>query len=263
MAIAGEDLVADQGETVWFDGTASSDNVAIVSWSWTFKIGSVLVTLTGPTPNHTFDHVGTYLVDLRVIDSSGLSSFDDIRVVIRDSEPPVAVVNGPFEVLEDDSVRLNSTGSADNEGIVRFTWSFNYNQALVELSGPSVVHTFALKGNYTVTLTVTDASGNTGTATTWVLVRGPDDGGGGGGDGVGGLSWVLIAVVVLIVAVIAAVAILASRRRRARDFGWAPTEVERTEKDGDAPPEDAAGGDALEDVDGVTGGDADAPEKTG
>ena len=57
---------------------------------------------------------------------------------------------------------FNGSGSTDDKGIASFTWSFG--DGSVELSGPGAIvsHSYSAKGAYTVTLSVTDSAGQTG-----------------------------------------------------------------------------------------------------
>jgi len=59
-----------EGDTVHFDANASSDNVGIVDYTWTF-IDNSLQTLNGKSPTYTFDKKGAYNVTLTVTDTTG------------------------------------------------------------------------------------------------------------------------------------------------------------------------------------------------
>ena len=156
-------VAVGQGTQVNLDASNSTDNVGIISYTWTIHEGPERFIKTGLLVNHTFNWSGTYLVELTVLDAAGLSNTAELQVVALDTEPPVAVASEDQRVLEGTKVFFNATNSTDNEGIERYTWTFNYNQAQVELKGDQVSHTFELKGTYYITLTVEDHSGNTAT----------------------------------------------------------------------------------------------------
>ena len=65
-ASVGPDTTVDEGESVSFDGTGSTDNVGITSHDWEFDDGD---TASGATTTHTFDSSGTYEVELTVADA--------------------------------------------------------------------------------------------------------------------------------------------------------------------------------------------------
>jgi hypothetical protein len=87
-ADAGSDLTIDQGDLVIFDGTDSSDNVEIESYTWTFTYDGSLVTLEGETPQFEFDKPGFYEITLEITDSSGNTAIDTITldVVAKEGE---------------------------------------------------------------------------------------------------------------------------------------------------------------------------------
>lgn len=80
---AGPDVTINLNETVEFDGTGSSDNVGLKGWTWTFTYGDAVVTLSGPTPDHSFFIPGTYVVGLRVNDAAGNAATDTMTVTVR------------------------------------------------------------------------------------------------------------------------------------------------------------------------------------
>jgi PKD repeat protein len=252
VAHAGEDITVGLRENATFDGSASSDNVGIISYTWSILGGGATVTLTGAVATHSFSDIGTYEVTLTVVDASGLSTTEGIEVLVLDTEYPIAVINPSVHILEREKAFFNGANSTDNVGIRSYSWSFVYNQALKELDGAQASHTFQLKGNYTVTLTVTDTSGNTATATTWVDVAGPDDGDGGGpiSDALDPVLLLAILVIAIVLVIVLAVGLRIRSSRLRRDFGWAPSEEERmSREDGAEGKGDGTEGDGTEDED--------------
>ncbi|MFP4051009.1 MAG: PKD domain-containing protein [Thermoplasmata archaeon] len=151
-ADAGEDRTVDEDEEITFDGSASTDNVGIVSYTWTIN-GE---TKTGEEVTYTFTEPGEYQVTLNVTDEAGNWDTDTITVTVRDVTAPSAVIKGDTEVDEDTTVTFNASNSSDNVRIADFKWTIEDS----ELSGEEVSHIFKDPGNYIVKLKVTDPAGN-------------------------------------------------------------------------------------------------------
>lgn len=66
------------GRICSFDGSASTDDGSIQSWSWNFGDGA---TASGQTASHTFTSDGTYSVELVVTDNLGEASDPEIKSV--------------------------------------------------------------------------------------------------------------------------------------------------------------------------------------
>jgi PKD repeat protein len=235
VAVAGDNRFVDQGDEVTFDGTGSSDNVGISSWSWVLARGTGSEAFSGPTFSHVFDTVGTYVLTLQVFDGSGLSDTDELNVVVMDTEPPLADAGDDVEIDLDGTVSFDASGSSDNVGITTYTWTFNYNQAEKELNGVDPSFTFELRGTYAVTLTVTDDAGNSHSDTVHVTVVSDEDGGGGGGGAGGGNAMLWMAALAVLVVVVALVLLARSRAGGGDevedDMGWTPTEEEMKVRD--------------------------------
>ncbi|MCG6861098.1 MAG: PKD domain-containing protein [Chromatiaceae bacterium] len=72
--------------------------------------------------------------------------------------PPTANTNGPYNGTVGSQVAFNSSGSDDTDGtIVSYAWDFGDGDLG---AGASANHTYANAGNYVVSLTVTDDSGD-------------------------------------------------------------------------------------------------------
>ena len=181
-AAAGRNRTVGEDTAVTFDGSASSDNVAIDSYEWDFGDGT---TATGQTSTHTFAEPGAYAVDLTVTDTSGNRDTDTVTVTVTDRTAPTAVVGTDTTVPVGDSLSFDAANSTDNVGIVSYEWDFDDG---ANATDATVAHTFDAAGTYAVALTVTDAAGNSNTAVRTVTVRptsrpsnpGPSNDGGGG-----------------------------------------------------------------------------------
>ena len=90
---------------------------------------------------------------------------DQVEIAVESrTRPPVAVANGPYAGSEGASVTLSAAGSTDPDGdALEYAWSFGDGASA---NGASVSHTWAQDGDFTVTLTVTDARGLTSTVET-------------------------------------------------------------------------------------------------
>jgi len=83
------------GKVVTLDGGASSDNVAIVNWTWDVG-GNVL---SGPYLNFTFDKVGTINVSLTVLDAAGNEATTSFTIVVEAPEKEATTKSiAPIEV---------------------------------------------------------------------------------------------------------------------------------------------------------------------
>jgi hypothetical protein len=84
VADAGLDVTVMKGTTVTLDGTASTDDVQLSKWMWTFDYGGAIVVLYGPMVSFTFDLSGEYVVTLEVTDSALKTDTDTVVVTVVD-----------------------------------------------------------------------------------------------------------------------------------------------------------------------------------
>ena len=151
--------------TCSFNGTGSTDDRGIVSYSWAFGDGT---TGTGAQPSHAYAAAGSYTATLTVTDASGQSSSRSVSVsvTVPPDMPPVA--NFTFSCPSGArTCYFDASSSTDDRGIKAYSWKFGdgaYN------SGLTVNHGYAAAGVYTVTLKVTDTIGQTHTITKQVTL---------------------------------------------------------------------------------------------
>ncbi|MDH3699426.1 MAG: PKD domain-containing protein, partial [Flavobacteriaceae bacterium] len=152
-----------------FTGSNSTDDVGVVSYLWDFKDGSPLATEADPV--HTFTTAGTYLVQLTVADEEGLTDTATVTVIVNDgiNQAPVAIIDAT-PLQGDAPLEVNFTGrnSTDDKGVVGYLWDFGDGSGTSTEITPN--HIFALDGNYTVSLTVTDAEGLSNTTSIIITV---------------------------------------------------------------------------------------------
>ncbi len=66
-----------------FDGSASSDDGGIVSYSWDFGDATAAVRTSNSSVSHKYDAKGTYSAKLTVTDVKGQSSTTSRSVIVR------------------------------------------------------------------------------------------------------------------------------------------------------------------------------------
>ncbi len=171
VAMTGGDVHVDQHQSAQFDARGSVDNVGVVSWTWTITYPGGQVILNGPTASHVFDDAGTYTVNLTVADAAGNLATDALTVTVKDITVPVADAGLDLTVNQMHEVTLNGSASIDNVGVDEWKWTFFDQGAPIKLAGRLQRYTFELPGYYNITLTVTDAEGNTNATVLLVRVR--------------------------------------------------------------------------------------------
>ena len=149
-----------------FTGSESSDDAEITVYSWDFKDGN---TATTANAVNTFTEPGTYAVVLRVTDGDDLSATETITITVAaPNAPPVAdisanTVSGAAPLL----VNFIGSESTDDNRVTSYAWDFkDGNTATIA----NTEHTFNDKGNYNVSLTVTDEEGLSSTETLRITV---------------------------------------------------------------------------------------------
>ncbi|NIN33953.1 MAG: PKD domain-containing protein, partial [Gammaproteobacteria bacterium] len=165
-------LFAESAETVYtaesitFNATESYDlDGAIVNYHWDFGDGS---NATGVIIAHSYNDDGNYTVVLTVTDDdSATDSTSATKTILN--RPPVATFTESAEsIFIGETITFNASNSYDPDGTVTaYFWDFGDGSNATEIA---VDHSYLEEGNYTVTLTVTDDDGETGTATALKVV---------------------------------------------------------------------------------------------
>ncbi|WP_243231865.1 PKD domain-containing protein [Microbacterium sp. CIAB417] len=153
------------GLEVSVTGSGSDPDGTIASYAWDFGDGT---TATGATATNTYDTAGTYTITLTVTDDEGAtgSKTTEVTVAPVPNQAPIADIGSP--VVDGLSVTVNGSASNDPDGsIASYAWDFGDGGTA---SGASATHDYASEGTYTITLTVTDDEGATGTDTHEVVV---------------------------------------------------------------------------------------------
>jgi PKD repeat protein len=157
LADAGDDWTEVVNTTATIDGSASSDNVGIVSYVWDFEDDGTPMQLLGETVEYEFTLTGTYALTLTVTDGAGHESTDSVNVTVTEDAPPVADAGADMTVDEDTLVAFDAVGSSDDVGIDNYTWTIV--EMSLEMYGPTPEYTFNTPDVYTIELVVTDTIG--------------------------------------------------------------------------------------------------------
>jgi PKD repeat protein len=159
-----------QDITVQLDATGNVTITAADIDNGSFdNCGTVTLTIDGGANDQTFDctSVGTQTVTLTVTDANGNSSTCDAQVTIEDNVAPIAI-------CQDITVQLDANGEVVITSADIDNGSFdNCGSVTLNINGGAADQTFDCTsvGVQTVTLTVTDANGNTSTCDADVTIE--------------------------------------------------------------------------------------------
>lgn len=148
-----------------FSDTSTDDDGTVVSWSWDFGDGA---TSDSQNPSHSYATEGTYTVTLTVMDDDGAASDPPASRTVSVSpanEGPTA----EFTFSCADLVCQFSDSSSDPDGTIA-AWSWDFGDGSFS-NQQNPQHAFASKGDYQVSLEVTDNDGATGQTSQTVSVN--------------------------------------------------------------------------------------------
>ncbi|UCD92168.1 MAG: VCBS repeat-containing protein [Methanobacteriota archaeon] len=121
--------------------------------------------------NESYHLLGTYDFTIWANDTSGNWAYESGSFDVVDTVLPTADAGTDQEVTQGDLVQFDGTGSDDNDRIESYEWTFQDGDDPVILSGEEPEYVFNESGPVVVTLTVTDASGNTNSSTVTITVN--------------------------------------------------------------------------------------------
>jgi PKD repeat protein len=151
----------DTDEAISFDASDSSDpDGYIVDYSWDFGDGAKG---TGVSVQHAYSQDGTYTVTLTVTDNDGATDTAKATKTVNNRSPIASFTESAETVSSGESIHFDASESHDPDGtIVSYSWDFGDGNTA---TGVEVDHAYEDDGVYTVTLTVVDDDGATGSAT--------------------------------------------------------------------------------------------------
>lgn len=186
--------VVARGQEVNFSSAGSGDaDGNIVAYLWSFGDGS---TSTAANPSHTYASsvpLGPLSVTLQVTDNDGIQRSASITLSLRSRGPEVSLtrsVASQYAPTNRSSAPTNpltitpSVVDPDGDAIASYTWNFGNGVSASGTGTPTAVNpsltyptgtgdTF-ISTSYVVTLTVWDANGDQGAASTTVTIKGID-----------------------------------------------------------------------------------------
>src|SRR5215218_4703210 len=128
------------------------------------------------TVSHTFTEAGNYTVTLTATDSEDQTASDTLELTVEESSEEPATDEEP-PATESLAAEITSNATSGNApatvsfaadasgGTGPYTVNWNFGEDSEESDEQTVSHTFTEAGNYTVTLTATDSTGETATDT--------------------------------------------------------------------------------------------------
>ena len=154
------------GTPACLDASGSTDGDGqIIQYAWEFGDGA---TAAGPAASscHTYTGPGSYIVRLVVTDDQGATASVIDRIAVRSVAPIAAFALSATNNAQERQFAAQDSRDPDG-AIVAYDWSFGDGTTA---SGVNPLHRFPAPGTYTVTLKVTDSSGETASTTQSVAV---------------------------------------------------------------------------------------------
>ncbi|MFT4924407.1 MAG: PKD repeat protein [Phenylobacterium sp.] len=175
VANANGKYLAKGTTAIQFNSTGSIDTNlggSLVSYHWDFGSGQ---SSTLANPSYSYPNDGNFIAVLTVTDNDGNTATSQAQVdIFPQNANPVAVPQGPYEAAVNENFYLKADSSYDPDGTVTaILWNFGDGTTSTT---SNLWHKYSAAGTYTISLTVTDNTGLTHTATTTAVI------GGGGGD---------------------------------------------------------------------------------
>jgi PKD repeat protein len=181
VAVAMADkLTAVVGELIIFDGTDSYDpeDGPVSGFAWDFLGAGTYTDSFSPVVPYKFWAPGTYLVDLRVTDSGGLTDTLDVPLSIEitgpPNQPPVAVAKVDKTLAHvGEMIHFDATDSYDpEEGTVKsYLWDLNGDGLYNDQFTGQFDYAYPAVGIYHVDVRVSDTPGLTDTLGTKITIQ--------------------------------------------------------------------------------------------
>jgi PKD repeat protein len=152
-------------DALYFDTPSDLPNLIFM---WDFGDDSIGF---GAHIHHAYTSPGTYIVILTIMDEDGDFGTATEIINVKNVIPEVVVTYSQV-AYEDEVVYLSGYGHDSPSDIDTLTYSWDFGDGTTGI-GKDVIHVYTDEGIYTVTLTVTDVHGGSGTSTITVSVINP------------------------------------------------------------------------------------------
>jgi len=154
------------GQPVIFTAAASG-GTAPYSFIWDFGDST---TGTGSPVTHTFPSSQlSWNVTLATMDANGATTSTTQQITLVFVAPPVASFTESVSTVPTGTIiSFDASGSTSGGTITSYSWDFGDSSSG---TGVTTNHSYAVAGNYTVTLTITDSNGKTASSTSLKVIQ--------------------------------------------------------------------------------------------
>jgi gliding motility-associated-like protein len=168
---------ACETEQITFTNQSTANAGAINKWYWNLANGRVVDTTNGNPFKHSYANFGVYNIQLAVSTNKGcLSDTLSKNITINALPKPGFIL--PEVCLSDAFAIFNDTSTIADGTAASMTYNWNFGDANATPANPNTStlknarHKYSAVGAYTITLTVTSASGCASTITKQLVVNG-------------------------------------------------------------------------------------------
>ncbi|MCY3018684.1 MAG: Ig-like domain-containing protein [Planctomycetota bacterium] len=158
------------GGTVVFSADGTDPDGDALSYSWDFGDGT---TSSEQSPTHAYAAAGVYTATVTVTDSAGATGSASVTIQVSKA-PTVRLTTSDVVAFGGNPFTFDAGASTDPENaIASYTWDFG--DGTPPGAGQVISKVYDSPGEYTVTLTVTDAAGVSTTLTRVIQVLSADE----------------------------------------------------------------------------------------
>jgi len=179
--LAGAYVVAVD-EAVSFSAAGASATVGITQLEWDFGEGGAS-TYGQEELNHSWSASGSYTVNLTAMDQYGMVDTANVTILVDGTAPTSSFTTTVKDSIEDEGSPYNDTNVAEDSSTLVFngsgssdveseiaSWAWDFGEEGSD-SGSVVSKQFSEPGEYEVTLTTTDAAGNSASDSATIIVN--------------------------------------------------------------------------------------------